>query len=381
MVINLKLAEPSQSQYSPQTKIEELESIRGVAALLVVFFHLPKWNDLLLTGFINNAYLMVDLFFVLSGFVISNAYAEKITSGKALLRFQFLRFGRLYPVHLIFLFVFAFFEVAKYYAKQKIGISGPNAQPFQVNTLTAFVEQLFLVQAVGPTGNAITFNRPAWSISVEFYTYLVFGLSVLLCYRSKQLLFGLLAGVALGLLASQHTFGSEELLRGIAGFFIGCLTASTIKDLKGKISGYYALLVILAIAVFLQGKATLVKDYDAVIYVLSAALIVTVVLAEGGLVKRLLNLKLLTWLGTISYAMYMSHGAIEWVANQFIRVVLKKPETVIIQGNAFPALSTTETWIAMGIILTTVLVVSSLVYRWVEKPFREKSRQFAFKHL
>ncbi|HEY0907289.1 MAG TPA: hypothetical protein VGE17_08800, partial [Methylophilus sp.] len=123
------------------------------------------------------------------------------------------------------------------------------------------------------------------------------------------------------------------------------------------------------------------KDYDAVIYVLSAALIVTVVLAEGGLVKRLLNLKLLTWLGTISYAMYMSHGAIEWVANQFIRVVLKKPETVIIQGNAFPALSTTETWIAMGIILTTVLVVSSLVYRWVEKPFREKSRQFAFKHL
>lgn len=381
MVATLNAVEVTQPGYSPQTKIEALESIRGVAALLVVFFHLPKWNDLLMTGIINNAYLMVDLFFVLSGFVIANAYAEKITSGKALLRFQFLRFGRLYPVHLIFLFVFAFFEIAKYYAKQKMGIAGPNAQPFQENTLTAFVQQLFLVQAVGPTGNAITFNRPAWSISVEFYTYLVFGLSVLLCYRSKQLLFGLLAGVTLGLLASQHTFGSEELLRGIAGFFIGCLTANTIKGLQLRINGYYALLVVMAITLFLYSKPTLSKDYDAVIYALSAALIISVVLAEGGVIKRMLNLKVLTWLGTISYSMYMSHGAVEWVANQFIRVVLKKPETVMIEGNAFPALSTSETLIAIAIILTTVLVVSSLVYRWVEKPFREKSRQFAFKHL
>ncbi len=372
---------PAQSTLTAAPKIEALESIRGVAALLVVLFHLPKWNNILVFNVLNNAYLMVDLFFVLSGFVIANAYANKITSGKALLRFQFLRFGRLYPVHLIFLGVFVLFEVAKYYAKQKMGIAGPNAQPFQENTPTALIQHLFLVQAIGPTGNAITFNRPAWSISVEFYTYLLFGLSVLLCMRRKQWLFGLLSGLSLGVLASQHTYGCEELLRGMAGFFMGCMVAYSIQGLQARLHGGYALASVAAIVLFLQVKATFVKDYDALIFLLSAALIVSVVLAEGGLVKRVLNLKCLTWLGTISYAMYMSHGAVEWVANQFIRVILKKTETVVIQGNIFPALNTIETLVTVAIILSTVLLVSTLVYHWVEKPCREKSRQFAFKYL
>ena len=88
-------------------KIEELESIRGLAALLVVFFHIPKWNPILNIGIINNGYLMVEVFFVLSGFVIFNAYTNKINTSKDLLRFQFLRLGRLYPVHLTFLLFFA----------------------------------------------------------------------------------------------------------------------------------------------------------------------------------------------------------------------------------------------------------------------------------
>ncbi len=90
--------------YQNAIKIEELESIRGLAALLIVFHHIPKWNPILDTKIINNGYLMVELFFVLSGFVIFSAYANKIGDKRDLLRFQFLRFGRLYPVHLLFLF-------------------------------------------------------------------------------------------------------------------------------------------------------------------------------------------------------------------------------------------------------------------------------------
>jgi peptidoglycan/LPS O-acetylase OafA/YrhL len=60
--------------YEPKEKIEELESIRGLAALLVVFFHIPIENSYLDIGIIKNGYLMVDLFFVLSGFVIYNSY-------------------------------------------------------------------------------------------------------------------------------------------------------------------------------------------------------------------------------------------------------------------------------------------------------------------
>jgi len=52
-------------------KYEELDSIRGIAALLVVFEHIPNWNESFFNFVIfRNGYLMVELFFVLSGFVI-----------------------------------------------------------------------------------------------------------------------------------------------------------------------------------------------------------------------------------------------------------------------------------------------------------------------
>ncbi|MFX5464960.1 hypothetical protein ABTD44_21555, partial [Acinetobacter baumannii] len=74
----------------------------------------PNWNPLFDIGIVRSGYLMVHLFFVLSGFVIYNAYAARIDSAQDLMRFQFLRFGRLYPVHLLFLLVYVLFEVAKY---------------------------------------------------------------------------------------------------------------------------------------------------------------------------------------------------------------------------------------------------------------------------
>lgn len=131
-------------------KIDELESIRGLAALLVVFFHLPKWHPLLDNGLINNSYLMVELFFVLSGFVIFNAYGENIQTKQALLRFQFLRFGRLYPVHLIFLFVTLAIESAKYIAATHFGIQANTSAPFEINSPAAFIKHLLLISAVLP---------------------------------------------------------------------------------------------------------------------------------------------------------------------------------------------------------------------------------------
>ena len=78
----------------PQTRIEELESMRGLAALLVVLFHAPGWNSgKEFIPFIANGYLMVDVFFVLSGFVIFKAYANTIRCAHDLWRFQFLREG------------------------------------------------------------------------------------------------------------------------------------------------------------------------------------------------------------------------------------------------------------------------------------------------
>ena len=64
-------------------------------------------------AFVDNAWLMVDFFFVLSGFVIALNYQGAIRSGASLLEFQYRRFFRLYPLHLVMLLVFLLLECAK----------------------------------------------------------------------------------------------------------------------------------------------------------------------------------------------------------------------------------------------------------------------------
>ncbi|MDR6738168.1 peptidoglycan/LPS O-acetylase OafA/YrhL [Herbaspirillum sp. 1173] len=363
-----------QTLYQGQAKIEELESIRGMAALLVVFYHIPNWNPLFDIGIVRSGYLMVHLFFVLSGFVIYNAYAARIGSAQDLMRFQFLRFGRLYPVHLLFLLVYVLFEVAKYVGQARLGIVSPNSQPFRENSLTALVQQIFLVQAIGPAGHPTSFNTPAWSISVEFYTYLIFGAIVLCLPRIKNLLFSLLAMASLLMLVTNATFGFGDLLKCLAGFFIGCLTAFTVQRLPLAFPRALSLILFAAIVAFLHWKTS--ERYDAVIYLLSALLIASVVAVKDGYLNRLLNLKALTWLGAVSYAVYMSHVAVIWVLSQVMRVVLKKPEAMIGERST-PQLSVVEVIIAWGLLIAIVLVISALVQRFVETPLRARSRRLA----
>jgi peptidoglycan/LPS O-acetylase OafA/YrhL len=361
-------------------KINELESLRGLAALLVVFFHIPKWNSSLNVGIINNGYLMVQLFFVLSGFVIFNAYGNNIKSTRDLVRFQFLRFGRLYPVHILFVLVFLLIEVAKYIAQTRAGTVIPNSQPFRENNFTALIQHIFLVQAIGPTGNRNTFNVPSWSISVEFYTYLIFGCVVLLSGKgSRTFIFLVIAIASVVLLASAATFGFEDILNGLGGFFIGCLTAVSVKNKTLKVSRVASLILFFAIIAFLQFKTS--KTYDVAIYFLTAGLIGTLVLQKNGLLNSVLRLGIFTWLGAISYSLYMAHSAVEWVANQFFRVVLKVPEVIAVTGRSIPQLSGISALLGVSFIVILSFVVSLLVYRFVEKPWRARSRDFAFCRL
>jgi Predicted acyltransferases len=78
-------------------KYSTLDGLRGVAAMLVVMYHFPGFFR---PVYVENSYLMVDLFFVMSGFVIASAYEEKLSCGNiSPLRFMRLRLIRLYPLY------------------------------------------------------------------------------------------------------------------------------------------------------------------------------------------------------------------------------------------------------------------------------------------
>ncbi|EOZ1744510.1 acyltransferase family protein [Yersinia enterocolitica] len=361
-----------QSAVPIKNKVEELESIRGLASILIVIHHIPHWNSIFFDhDIIINGGLMVDLFFVLSGYVIYNAYAEKIKTGKQLLRFQFLRFSRLYPVYILFLLVFVFIEVAKYYAQQRMGIVSPTSQPFRENSITALIQNIFMVQAIGPTGNAVTFNGPSWSISVEFYTYIVFGLIALFCGSKKNIVFFVLFFVSMAILISKVPTGFDSILRCFAGFFLGCMTALLKQRTNIRLPSITPFIAFVAMTLFLS---LIMFTVDFGIYPLTAFLIFSLVSSKPSFMNKLLQLKVLTWLGTISYSMYMCHYAIIWFTSQVIRFVFKRPE-VTVNGISAPQLTAFEAGLGYVAIISMVLIVSSLVYKYVENPLRLRSRK------
>jgi len=363
------------------SKIEELESIRGVAAVLVVLFHMPFWNlQLYNVAIIRNSYYMVDLFFVLSGFVMFLNYGDRLRSTRDLVRFQLLRIGRLYPVHLLFLLVALLMAAGKWLAAMKLGIALPNGDAFKGAGLQAFVEQLLLAHALGFSNNALSFNEPSWSISVEFYTYLVFGLLTLIPNRVAKLSTYLLvsaASLALLQLAPQSIGNFSYILQCFAGYFMGCLIAAWCTPGRSQLPSVTGFVVLALLLLFLEFAS---GGFNVLIYFLSAALIIAVILGQEGRFRSMLRQRLFAFLGMISYSLYMSHHAVLWVCNTFVRVALKRPEAVI-AGISYPQLSIGEAVIANVVAVGLTIALSTMVYRWIEDPLRHQSRTWIRKHL
>ncbi len=355
------------------SKINELESLRGLAAILVIFYHVPKYNDILNFGLFNNGNLMVEVFFVLSGYVIYKSYANKIKSKNDLLKFQFLRLARLYPVHIFFLSVFIIIELAKYYFHHVYGIISPNSTPFLENNLKAIFQHLLLIQAIGPTGNLHTFNGPAWSISVEFYTYLIFAFIILYFYKYRILLFSVIIFSSLIMLYYQKTFGFSNLLGCQLGFFIGCLISKIEEKIYIKLPAIITSISFFILIVFVHLYSN--EQYYLFIYFLTAILIYSINATNFGVIKHILNQKIFIFFGKISYSLYMSHLAILWVINQFVRFVLKKPEFIDEKGISVPQLTKVETLIICSTIFFLIIVVSNIIYNTIENPIRKKSRK------
>src|SRR5271163_282350 len=112
-----------------------LDAWRGVAALLVALFHLNLYSPVYALDFIRNAYLFVDFFFVLSGFVITHAYADRMATIEGVATFAVRRFNRLWPLHAVVILAFVLVELAKAMAASR-GISFA-APPFTDATSSA----------------------------------------------------------------------------------------------------------------------------------------------------------------------------------------------------------------------------------------------------
>ena len=139
------------------------------------------------------------------------------------------RIGRLWPLHVAILLVFVALDLIKILAGGAGGAAfhlAPFAPP---NSIAAIWKNLFLVQALG-WHTQLSWNGPSWSISTEFWTYLLFAGIVFCCRGSAppRWLMAAIAAAAAGfisLLSSDYLVSNTELpiLRCIFGFFVGHL--------------------------------------------------------------------------------------------------------------------------------------------------------------
>jgi peptidoglycan/LPS O-acetylase OafA/YrhL len=291
-----------------------LDSWRGIAALLVALFHLNLYSAIYPLDFVRNGYLFVDFFFVLSGFVITYSYGDRLKTLDDLGAFAIRRFGRLWPLHAVVLLAF----VAAEGAKAVLAARGASfyLPPFTgTNSLDTIPINLVFGQSFGLVPH-LTWNPPSWSICAEFWTYLVFA--TVLVFSSTWLArfrfaaLGLIAAilaasVSILVLLSRHGMDASYdlgFVRCLYGFLVGHLTYRlfriTPKATLDSRLPEWAMLIVIVEYVSLAGRG----DYSFLAPLVFAAA-VFVFAFEAGPVSRLMSNRVNDWLGKISYSIYM----------------------------------------------------------------------------
>ncbi|HUO53310.1 MAG TPA: acyltransferase [Rhodoblastus sp.] len=159
-------------------RFRALDGLRGLCALTVTLVHLYESMKVTPPDFIGHAFALVDFFFVLSGFVLAHAFFDRLARDGDGWSFALRRFGRMYPLHFFMLSLLVLAEAAKW-AAARYGVP-VLVQPFSnENSVPALFSNLLLIQSLG-LHDRLTWNFPAWSISVEFYVNLLFCLVMVL---------------------------------------------------------------------------------------------------------------------------------------------------------------------------------------------------------
>lgn len=370
-------------------RYSSLDALRGIGCIIVVLQHSTFYTAGEQSAFLYNCALLIDLFFIVSGFVIAMIYQQRLGHGISGRRFLWIRLGRLYPLHVAVLLLWVPWVLAKYIAFQQ-GIG--RTDPTLYSNGETFLYQLLMLQGIGPFAGG-GWNYPAWTISTEMLAYLAF-LGGVLYLRA------LLATVWFPLLLAVGSYGALALmfpagdmlststwafLRCLGGFFAGVTVwqlarrqALRLDDVR-LASALEVLL--LAACVWLISMAHHGIACKLAALVALTLFVLVLVSQDRGLVSRAFQWKPLLQLGEWSYSIYMVHALFVVVSYAFAAYVLKLPVGTAVNdmGGQVNAIRGDWSWLANTVLLLAVVATSALTYRWIEQPWRERFRRQAEK--
>jgi peptidoglycan/LPS O-acetylase OafA/YrhL len=265
--------------------MKALTPLRGVAALAVLVFHVT-----LIMHRTFHGYLAVDLFFVLSGFVLMEAYGGMALSRTTYFGFLKNRLARIYPVHVLMLVLL-------------LPLYGINPE----FSLVGLVDSLLLLQA---PWHDLCWNYPSWSISAEWHAYLLFPLlAPMLRDKSPRILAAVLAVCAGVLALAVATRGDADITNGpgvllrclpefVAGMALHRLRATQHLPRRLTSNAAFVAAILALIGLEWAGGPDLLVLLLLPIVLLTAA-------RDGSLASRILTRGPWPFLGRISYSLYL----------------------------------------------------------------------------
>ena len=352
-------------------RIKSLDGLRGILCLLVVFHHydakyIPSYlyNNFL----IRQADLLVDFFFIISGFVISNKY-KKFDSIKDVGTFLKKRILRLYPLLLFSTILFFLFEI---FTRNLFG-NFINKEINNYSLLKSFIDTILLNNSTPLFGNSWGINRPTWSISAEFYAYMVFSCCILLVNpKLRNFMFGVFfitCGIIIFKIYSLGKYNNAEygFIRCIYLFSIGI----AIKNLSNCNYKAYKLLdlpvPVISIATLYFNKYFIESNIthaliELFLMPLFFSIIIYMAVNKNSELNKLLCKSPLQWLGKHSYSIYLNHALILLAVPKFIFQVVK------INNN-----STLE-FTVLTFCICLAFLYSRFTYKYIEQRFYLKNQ-------
>ena len=289
--------------------LEPLTGVRFFLALGVVLFHYQLYWTLppQASGLLDRARLGVDVFFILSGFILAHVYLQG-DAAPPWRRFLVARFARIYPAHLfILLGMLVLVGAARLF--------GVGLEPGRFN-LPDFLQTLFLVQAWVPRQSMVLWNGPSWSLSAEWFAYLLFPAFAWIALRLRERAV-LLTALAVALfvaidLGYRSLFGivlprAEDnlgILRIIPEFLfgIGLYYLGQRVRLSRRAAIAAALLTTAALLVAMQ----IPLDDRLIVALAGPFLLALALLAKSG-ARTFLSQPAWLFAGEASYALYLVH--------------------------------------------------------------------------
>jgi peptidoglycan/LPS O-acetylase OafA/YrhL len=358
-------------------RIRELDGVRGLAILLVLVWHYLVCEvgaPPPLFRILNVTWSGVDLFFVLSGFLIGGILIDHRDAPNYFSVFYRRRICRIFPLYYAFFLAFVLL-------RHRLELGAASAwlfeRPMPLWSYATFTQNFLMAKtgSLGPAALAAT-----WSLAIEEQFYLLLPI-VIRFVPVRRLPYVLAPFIAVAPMARMWFYGRDGasvgwevlLICKTDALLLGVVCAWLIRRYGVRLAAaasflriaFFSCLGFVALAQYVTVTPAISMLIHSFLAVGFAALILLVLVTPASPIARLTRVRWLRWLGVVSYGVYVIHELILGIVYGVAR--RDWPHFLSLRDLVLPAIA-----------LVVTLLVAAASYRWFERPILDIGRRWEY---